>query len=516
MSDDALALSLWDSKRSLDPLASFEWASDSQRRVCELVAQGVEVHHRAANLSGKTHGGAGIGVGITRGLPALGGVRLPRFPGATVGAVLVPTYKQQVDSSQAAYLRLLGEFPHDITYVRRGVVDTIHVGESRIVFVSQDSGRPDAVKGQRWDWVHGDEPPDEDYWREARKNARYRWITETPLSRSEWDWIKRDFDGTLNHTIQGRHEVTSSVYDNRFLTPRRIKELEEAYRNDPYREARLYGHYCDVEGLSPFAPWWGVLQRWQSECRPGTFHEFTVRADQGMLHKMRVEVWEAPIAGERYYGPIDPSRGVPGNDPSAIHIWRRSTGTLVARFGNLAGQPRSGYATPYSLGALGAALSRMYGNALMEPEVTGGYGDAVLIGLRQNGCINIGRDTDDGQPGKVSQDEGFKTTSLSRPLYFAAIQRRLEEAGNEPSPILSADAISSLMSVKLDEYGRPEERNLRHGEDVILAGRALHVLGRIHKPVPKPVNAWTAADLMRHGLGMKPTADYPWPTEEAF
>jgi hypothetical protein len=67
-----------------------------------------------------------------------------------------------------------------------------------------------------------------------------------------------------------------------------------------------------------------------------------------------------------------------------------------------------------------------------------------------------------------------------------------------------------MMAMKLDEHGRPDEAGKRHAEDVILAGRALHVIGKVAKPIPKPMSSWTIDDLFRHKLGIGAAIGNPY------
>ena len=522
----ATGLAFHETKHRQDPLKAFRWAGDSQKKVAEYVSLGMEVHHRAAGYSGKTRGMAAWVVAFCRGMRELDGVKLPVLARAATGTILVPSYKQQVESSQKAYLELLGDWPHEISWLRSGVVDTLLIQPdnaagtpstqwSKITFRSQESGTPDNYRGQREDFCHADEPPVKSYWDEALKNARFLCITETPIKKSDWEWIKERFEGTLNRPASGRVEVLSRLRDNGYLSPQKIEELTNRFSGNELEDAYLLGEYVDLEGTSPFAQWYKTLTRWKERVKPAKTVWLTVRVDNGGSIRLPVEVWEEAKAQERYYIPLDPSRGLPGSDPACIHVWRKSTSTLVARFGHRADLPLSGKCTPYTLGSLGAALHRIYNQALTEPEITGGWGDAVLLGLRQNGCGNIGHDGDVPSR-KTSKSEGFETTGGSKPLYMAAIQRALDE---DSATIYSADCLASISNIRQSENGRWEEVRQHgsgkpHGEDVILAGRALHVIGRFGKGVPKPVLPYTVDDFMQRAMGKISRRDYPYAPQE--
>jgi hypothetical protein len=66
------------------------------------------------------------------------------------------------------------------------------------------------------------------------------------------------------------------------------------------------------------------------------------------------------------------------------------------------------------------------------------------------------------------------------------------------------------MAIKLDETGRWDESGKKHAEDVILAGRALHVIGKVAKAIPKPTTSWGINDFMRHALGGMPAGRNPY------
>lgn len=477
----SLALKAKTTAKLADPLAHYVPASRAAERLVEFVNRRIETHWRAANFGGKTYGGGALGVALAQMRKVLGGQAVPRFDRPTRGAVLSRTYRQQVDSVQAAYRYWLGDWPHEIGWLNRalGYVGSIAVRPidwpnddpetwSRIAFISQET--PDAVLGARWDWVHADEPPIEKVWREVRKNAAYRWITETPLDRTEWEWLAKDFALAHDTPHSGRVEIVSSLYDNLACPPDRRAELEAAYEGDPLKKARLWGEYCDISGASIWdaAARMG-LEEMLRDCREprmvDTWLRATVRSEGRIVP---LEIYEGPDEAEEYYLCVDPSGGVSGEglDPCAMHVYARRRPRMVARF--------RGYLPAQSLGHLAAKTGRVYRNAVADVETQGGWGEAVLVGLHEEGYGRLAVDDREVRAGKSERKLGFRTSRVTKGLYLAAAQ---ESAASRSIEVPSRDAVKSMMGAKFDPKGNVVFDDGTHGEDLILYGRAAHWMG---------------------------------------
>lgn len=470
-----------------------------------------EVYLQAGNSAGKTTGAAAIVVALARGVQALDGVRLPQLRLPIVAWVVSVSYKQQVDSSQKAYRRWIGDWPHHITYVAGSGKDYIEAisiatslcrhgtGEkcpscSRIRFHVEESL---SGLGGRVDVIHGDEPIAEKAWRECRMRKQtgrplIMLLTATPLDQSRWLWLRKDFEGCLDKIHNGRINIRCSIYDNRYLTPEDIAYFESKMATDPQREARLRGDYVDVGNFCPFS--FTVLQKWQRRAEAGHTREMNLGSTT-----VSVETWHDPEPGELYYVPLDPAAGV--HDPTGMHdpagLWvvSRRVPRLCARL--------VAYLPSFELGACGRQMAELYNRALVIPEVTGGYGEAVLLGLRPYGNVYL-EEHHDKLTGGTYTRLGWRTTSISRNTLVAALQRVISEDSLEVS---SLEAIESLMAVTVGPDGRIAAIPGRHDEDMIGLGIACHLLET--EPVPRLARPAgprvpTIDDLIYADMGVRP------------
>lgn len=459
-----------------DPLEGFGWPSDKHHRAFNYVSQGLELHLRAANYGAKTFSGAAFAVACARGRPLLAGVPVPVTKVPNVGAVVVRDYGQQVDSSQAAILHWLGQWPHEVSWINKGLgyAGTIRIRPdgwrdddpetwSRIVFVSQENA--DKALGARWDWAWGDEPPLEPIWREVRKNCKHLWITETPLKRTEWEWLQRDFAGCLWSPRDGRVEATSSLYDNRFLTGEDVARLESRYKGDPLIRARLHGDYVDAGGECPFD--YESLNTMRSGAVPGWAWD----------DDRRVELWREPEAGKTYRISLDPSSGIAGRDKAGLWL--------------VCVEDRAGIGRLYdhvpvaTLGRLALRLARRYGEAELIPEMNGGWGEALLAEWgdyrkvwREKPLDNVTR--------RTSNRVGWWTDESSRGVIVSALQRCVLD-GSLSVP--SLEAIDALMAIRIGDRDKLIRASHQNWEDMICLGIQAHLLNTV-----KPVRRYTATE----------------------
>lgn len=526
---DAVAFSSFVDKRRKDPLLGFHFMSEAQRLLFRYVHE-AEVYWRSGNSGGKTAGGAALGIALARGVTELDGEPIPDLGVPSLGWVITQSYKQQVDASQKAYLKWLGKWPHDISYVAgkgKGYIETIYVSTrlckhehgkscdtcSRIVFHCEES---ESSIGGRIDWAHADEPPSEEVWREVRGRRTggkpfIKFITATPLDPARWTWIQEDFHGCqvyaskhvtggdqdlLGSAINSRAEIRSSIYDNRALSNEDINAFLLDFKGDPFLNARVRGDYVDATGACPFDI--TVVDRWQSRCRDGKMRRVIVqtevdRADGRMITPVQVdlEVWYPKEDGERYLLIADPASGVKsrGHDPAGLAVFARRKPRLVARF--------NGFLAPHGLGSLASILAQEYNKALVDVDMTGGYGGPFLTGLGRYG--NISRDTDPDKPGFVNQRLGFRITASNRSEIIGSIQQALSDDGIE---VLSLDMLNCLRNIVLtvskSGHSKFEARLGRHDEDFILLGRALYLM----MTRPMKIKTQSLSQRLRVGLGI--------------
>jgi len=466
-----------------NPLDGYQHASDKIRRMCEAVANRIEVYNGSASWGGKTWGGAALGTALACGRDALDDVRLPQVSLPHTHWVLVQDHEQQVDSSQKAYRHWIGERPHTESMIDRGKdqvglirvkPDNWHSDDpetwSKIVFRSQKN--PEGSQGVRVGSVHSDEAPDPTVWREMRKNAAHRWITYTPLKRREWWWIEEDFKGCEDVPSHGRLLLRSSVYENRFLSPARIHELEESYRGDPEAKARLYGIPMDADMLCPFDA--EGLMRWRARCRPGEKRLIVVQREvvgyggrQRKAVTVEVEVWAPYDPREEYVIPVDLSSGVRGGGRhrAGLHVWGRRRRALAVRFVD--------FLDPYGMGSLASILGAEYGRAKLDPENNGGWIGQFLAACGDAGYDNFSRQFVK-EKGKLVAKLGFNNNVETRGDMASAWRRALNA---DDVGMWSQDVVDCLGSLRVGEDDRieagPDAGPGNHAEDFIIGGRAL-------------------------------------------
>lgn len=479
--------------RERDPIAYWHHASEESREATRLLSV-AEVYCRWPNWTGKTDWAAHAVVAMCQGRTELDGEPLPRVkkPGA---AVLSLDYEQQQFSVQPAYLRAVGNWPHHVTRKGDDILSTLRVrpiGGSLdyhtwpvIRFISQENRK--AGTGARVPIVHADEPPNERIWREFRKSKTrggesIRIITATPLVRSQWWWLKVDFEGCAGVPNHRRVEIhMPDCRRSSIVTTERYSELLDEYRGDPLIEARLTAAYVDVENASPWADLLDVLDEMMDLCREPVIETWKITREldgehgrSKVIETVEVEVWQHPIPGRACYVPIDGSEGINDgrHDPGALHVRDRQSGDLLARY--------NGYIGSYGLGVLAAGLARQYGGALVDPETQGGYGGPILTALSDCGYGNINKQRKPEQFGKREVSLGFKTTDLTRPEMFSAITEWLKawRAGHRYAKCPSRVLLQSLKDLILDDRGRPVAAPGLHDEDAILWGQGCRVLCR--------------------------------------
>lgn len=483
-----------------DPLRAFRENGPKQNEPIKFLSQRLEVYLRAANKFGKTTLGARYFVAVARGKRSFLGIPIPRVPVPNIGIVLSLDYKQQQLSVQRAYLSAIGDWPHHVSWVpghHGRIVQSIavrpddwpsddHATWSHINFHSQQNRRTGT--GARAHWAHADEPPIESVWREVRKAGEPGWpfirlITATPTFRSTWWWLKQDFPKVPGRPEGGRVVVEASIYDAMrtpenplgSISEEEVRELEQIYEGDVLKEARLFGYECDTVGASPFKRHLAILQKWLQDSVPPMLEEWEVlrqvMTPDGVAHVLElldVEVWADYDEKESYYVVGDPSKGIddPEHDPGELQVWAMRRPRLVARY--------NGYIGSYGLGVLAAGLGQRYGNALVDVDVTGGYGDAFLTALHDCKYPFVAHETVPVKHNEARTTLGFTISAHTRAQFVSAIQEALvaAEAGHGYMLIESEDVLRCLLDLTMDKHGRPITAPGFHDESFVLVGRA--------------------------------------------
>lgn len=509
-------------KAQTDPLSRFRFQCKGQRDAVDYFFQAVETHARAANASGKTTSAVAACLSLAQGREELGGLKVPTLSQPSTGWVITQSRRQQVDASQAAFIRWLGDWPYEIGWAAKALdyAEVIRVKPmgwhsddpntwSRIVFQCVGDGL--SFPGGRIHWAMGDECPPKEVWDEVRARGIsnepfYKIIAETPVDKRLWWWLKESdagFVGCLNRPLRNRVEVTWSLKDVACHSEEHLQGLIEGWLGSPLFEARVNGDYVDVEAACPFD--WKALERWLARCTPPKLEERTRLfqaaqddAEAEMLHaQATVQVWEDPDRAERYQMIVDPSGGIDDarHDPEGFHIHAMRQPRLVAR--------HSGRLDPYSLGVLCSIWGKRYGQARIDIEANK-YADGCFAALRRRRYSNLGRPERMRNPGS-GNEYGFYLSEQARWQAMAAIQDELqrERAGESAFEVRSEDVVRCLMNTVVDEKGKWLAAPGRHDEDLILLGWGLSrikspgvAIGAHREKLPEGLPA-TLAELLR-------------------
>lgn len=195
-------------------------------------------------------------------------------------------------------------------------------------------------------------------------------------------------------------------------------------------------------------------------------------------------IWEDPIPGHWYYGGMDAARGIEGRDFSAMVLWDGNTGHQALRY--------SSYCVPELFAVYGATIGRRYNKAMLNPELTGGYGYTVLSMLRDGlkyPNLYLWKGKDDKTAGSKSRTTyGFETSGHMRTVLFEQLRVALREGsgtdGDFGITIFDEQLASQIERCTIKDV-RPE---VEEGHDDILFGAMLANIARHQYAPPRQLN----------------------------
>ena len=519
--EDALAFEHGVGLLEADPLALFHTGPAWQRRFLTHLRHRIYAH--PANKTGKTTLLVCSGLALAQCRCELDGVELPRLPSPNVGALFSLDYKQQRLAIQETLLRWLGRWPHKLerdgeTIISIAVKPGYGPGFwtsappsddprtwSKIGLYSQKNLASGV--GFRLHWAGFDEPPIMPVYREVLKAGFPGWpfptfIGATSIKRSQWYPLRAyfprlDADGrdTEDRLVGGVIRISGSVYEEgTCLSAADIADLEARYAADPDRVARLYGHEIDSKGGSPFRTHSAELNRWlETALAPKEIRQWKVArevaAEDGLQvveEMVEVGIWEDAIPGHRYRAIPDCSGGIDDgeHDPGEVTVWDVSVRPAV----DVASY--SGFIGEYGLGVLAGLMARAYNDAIVDPDTTGGYGNALLGGLRS---VKYGR-IQSHRTGKQALNRlrlGFAMNPEMRAHFAAALNEALlaSEQGHPFLRIRNARIIGDLLDLRVDGEDRPITPPGAHDEGFVTSGRIATLVQpdrRVEKVSAKP------------------------------
>lgn len=136
-----------------------------------------------------------------------------------------------------------------------------------------------------------------------------------------------------------------------------------------------------------------------------------------------MRVWEEPDPNGQYIAAVDSARGLSGRDASCCsilrldHRERRLHLTLVAQF--------YGWIGGFEYADEVFKASVWYHSAMAVVELTGGFGDAVVLRLKQLGYWNIYREMGKRNYAEFSEDMrfGVDTNAATKPFMVTALKQ---------------------------------------------------------------------------------------------
>ena len=178
-----------------------------------------------------------------------------------------------------------------------------------------------------------------------------------------------------------------------------------------------------------------------------------------------LSVWEAPLEGENYLISCDSSEGEEERDPQCAYVWKGSEPVIVAEW--------HGYVDRGELGDILYRLGKVYNDALIAVEVTGGWGNTPVEILRRRHYPHIYRRRGENRRGKKkSQLFGFDMNVVTRPLALDDLYQMIKTEEFQPR---SANLMRECLTFILNDRGKPAAQAGKHDDRVMAAAVGAHL-----------------------------------------
>jgi hypothetical protein len=227
--------------------------------------------------------------------------------------------------------------------------------------------------------------------------------------------------------------------------------------------------YFNIDGV-------GIAERQARSVRPirrGYLTEYVHDRDGKRYMRLdeknhgTLRVWEDPDPDESYFIFTDPSDGTTegqaDNDPQCAYVTPTSRLALVACW--------HGRTDRDVLGDQLYMLGRLYNDALIAVEVTGGWGMVPITVLKRRGYPRLWRRKRYAKRGVEQQDElGWETQKGNRPLMLDALNTHLREGTIEVNdPYLIGELRTFVYA---DKDGKPQALPGSYDDRVLAAAGA--------------------------------------------
>ncbi len=220
------------------------------------------------------------------------------------------------------------------------------------------------------------------------------------------------------------------------------------------------------------------------------FQGFIVKREDGTMElrnhpKGTLRIWEKPIPGHYYYLGLDAARGEEGRDFSAIVGIDGTTGHQVFTYAD--------YCIPETLGCFANSLGRHYNKAMVNGDLTGGYGSGSLHVMRDklrypNMYRWKGKD-DKSQAGTAGKSLWMDISSHIRSMMFEMLRIALREASATDGDF-GITIYDELLVNQIESCTRKESWRIdvRKGHDDILFGILIANIAMVQWAPPRPGN----------------------------
>ena len=314
-----------------------------------------------------------------------------------------------------------------------------------------DEGGVDVLQGAQYNLGHFDEHIPEEFFSEARirlinvKNSSFI-VTGTPLHGPEaWEQrvLAKLYENGPPENLDSRgrpivsmHQI--SMYDAGLVNK---EDIDEEVKLLDYFEiqARIYGKPAALAKNPVFDR--QVLAEMLEEAKPPDRGHLRITGDIVLEEELErrylefdphdagpLRIWETPAVGADYIIGVDTARGLTDGDASAAsvlkvtHYGTNVTLDLVAQY--------HGWVNPLDYAEELFKLAVFYNSALVSIELTGGFGEATMLKLRQDYAYwNIFRDESNHAQAKhrLAGKLGVETNVRTKPFMISSLQRFVKD-----------------------------------------------------------------------------------------
>lgn len=389
-----------------------------------------------------------------------------------------------------------------------------------------DEGGWEVLQGAQYNLGHFDEHIPEEFFSEARirlSNVKdsSMIVTGTPLHGPEaWEQriLAKLFENGPPQNVDGNgkpivtmHQI--SMYDAGLVDHDKIDS--EVKLLDHFEvQARVYGKPTALAKNPVFDR--KVLAEMLDEAQPPSRGHLRVTDDIVLEEELSPEylefneqssgplrVWDSPASDGQYIIGVDTARGLTDRDPSAASVVRVKSYGVNVTLGLVA--QYHGWINPIDYAEELFKLAIYYNSALVSIELTGGFGEATMLKLRQEFAYwNIFRDESNHAQAnhRMSGRFGVETNMRTKPFMISSLQRFVKDR-----------SISIPCSATIGEMTAYEQERTQKGTHTRFAGASGSHDDRVMSLVIAAATAVSSPHLFSMGEGEKKPLDQVYSRE---